>query len=50
MRRLGDKVAAKVMMRQERFITIPGTAFLPPGEDGINEALALLKPLAIPFC
>ena len=49
MRRLGDKVAAKVMMRQEKIITIPGTGVLAPGEDGINEALAFAETVGYPI-
>jgi acetyl-CoA carboxylase biotin carboxylase subunit len=49
MRRLGDKVAAKVMMRQEKIITIPGTGVLAQGEDGINEALAFAETVGYPI-
>jgi acetyl/propionyl-CoA carboxylase alpha subunit len=49
MRRLGDKVASKVMMRQEKIITIPGTGVLAPGEDGINEALAFAETVGYPI-
>jgi pyruvate carboxylase subunit A len=49
MRQLGDKVAAKALMRQEKIITIPGTGVLAPGDDGINEALAFAETVGYPI-
>ena len=49
MRLLGDKVAAKIMMKEEKVITIPGTDVLAPGKAGINEALAFAEAVGYPI-
>jgi len=49
MRRLGDKVVAKEMMRQERIVTIPGTEVLASGPAGVAEALAFAEAVGYPI-
>ncbi|HNY72454.1 MAG TPA: biotin carboxylase N-terminal domain-containing protein [Syntrophales bacterium] len=49
MRRLGDKVMAKEMMRQERIVTIPGTEVLASGPAGVAEALAFAEAVGYPI-